>query len=98
MGTCPNGYGFGGTGKKSNNRQFDDFGEPFGKGDCIGCYIDLDNQEIYFTKNGVDLGLAFTIPKSQSQKTFFPAIVLKVSSSKVKRWFSNNVYSFFKEC
>ncbi len=30
LGTCKHGFGFGGTGKKSNNRQFDDYGEPFG--------------------------------------------------------------------
>ena len=31
LGTCKYGYGYGGTGKKSNNRQFDDYGGPFGK-------------------------------------------------------------------
>lgn len=43
---------FGGTGKKSNNKQFDTYGEPFGLNDVIGCYIDLDNFEVGFTKNG----------------------------------------------
>ena len=56
LGTCQFGYGYGGTGKKSNNRQFDDFGGAFGKGDVIGCYLDLDNMEIAYTKNGIDLG------------------------------------------
>ena len=41
-----------GTGKKSNNRQFDTYGEPYGKGDVIGCYIDIDKGMIAFTKNG----------------------------------------------
>jgi ATP-dependent RNA helicase DDX1 len=52
LGTDKNGFGFGGTGKKSNNRQFDDYGEPFTKGDVIGCYIDLDKEKIGFIKNG----------------------------------------------
>jgi len=77
LGTCKFGYGYGGTGKKSNSRQFDDFGGAFGKSDVIGCYLDLDNLEIYYTKNGNDLGLAFTIPKHQGKQTFFPAVVLK---------------------
>ena len=77
LGTCQFGYGYGGTGKKSNNRQFDSYGGPFGKGDYIGCYLDLDNLEIYYTKNGQDLGLAFTISKQQQNQTFFPAVVLK---------------------
>ena len=77
LGTCQFGYGYGGTGKKSNNRQFDSYGGPFGKGDFIGCYLDLDNWEIAYTKNGKDLGLAFEIPRQQQNQTFFPAVVLK---------------------
>jgi len=78
LGTCPFGYGFGGTGKKSNNRQFDDYGGgSFGKADVIGCYLDLENAEISFTKNGKDLGLAFAISRSQYKDNFFPAVVLK---------------------
>ena len=58
--------------------QFDNYGEPFGKGDSIGCHLDLDQMRISFTKNGVDLGQAFPIQKSQERLPFFPAIVLKV--------------------
>jgi hypothetical protein len=43
LGTCRFGFGFGGTGKKSNNKQFDDYGGPFGKADVIGCHLDLEN-------------------------------------------------------
>ncbi len=78
MGTCRHGFGFGGTGKKSNNRQFDDYGEAFGKGDVIGCYLDLENSEIAYTKNGGDLGVAFNVPKNIANYSFFPAVVLKV--------------------
>ena len=66
------GFGFGGTGKKSWNNQFDEYGQvshymshhslslslslplpqPFGKDDTIGCYINLDDGEILFSKNG----------------------------------------------
>jgi len=44
----------------------------------VGCHLDLDEMKISFTKNGVDLGLAFNINKSQEKNSFFPAIVLKV--------------------
>jgi len=47
LGTDKFGYGFGGTGKKSNNRQFDTYGEPFTMHDVIGCYLDLDNGEMF---------------------------------------------------
>lgn len=32
-------YGYGGTGKKSCNCKFDNYGEKFGENDVIGCYL-----------------------------------------------------------
>ncbi|XP_020603286.1 ATP-dependent RNA helicase DDX1-like [Orbicella faveolata] len=77
LGTDKQGYGFGGTGKKSFGRQFDSYGEPFGINDIIGCFIDLDNGSIKFSKNGVDFGKAFDIHTNLQGSTFFAAVVLK---------------------
>jgi len=77
LGTCKFGFGFGGTGKKSNNKQFDSYGRAFGKEETIGCYLDLDCSEIYFTINGEDHGLAFSINPHIKSHKFFPAVVLK---------------------
>uniref|UniRef100_H2YIC2 ATP-dependent RNA helicase n=1 Tax=Ciona savignyi TaxID=51511 RepID=H2YIC2_CIOSA len=79
LGTDKEGYGFGGTGKKSNNRQFDSYGEQFTMHDVIGCYIDMDGGKIKYSKNGVDLGHAFDIPGYQRNKPMFAACVLKNS-------------------
>jgi ATP-dependent RNA helicase DDX1 len=46
--------------------------------DVIGCYLDLGSGEIKFSKNGDDLGKAFTIPQQLKSAAFFPAVVLKV--------------------
>jgi len=54
-------YGYGSTGKKSSNRQFEDYGEAFKEGDVIGCLLDRDNKVISFCKNGLDLGVAFKL-------------------------------------
>ena len=77
LGTCRFGFGFGGTGKKSNNKQFDSYGRAFGKEEVLGCYLDLDNMEIYYTINGEDQGLAFSINNQFKGQTFYPAVVLK---------------------
>ncbi|KZC09103.1 ATP-dependent RNA helicase Ddx1, partial [Dufourea novaeangliae] len=77
LGTDKCGFGFGGTGKKSNAKQFDSYGEAFGMYDVIGCYLDLIKGEINFSKNGVNLGTAFTLNAQQKSQTFYPAIVLK---------------------
>ncbi|KAJ2942815.1 hypothetical protein O0L34_g15002 [Tuta absoluta] len=77
LGTCRFGFGFGGTGKKSNNKQFDDYGNAFGKNDVIGCMINLNNGEIKYTKNGEDLGVAFRIEPPRRSDCYFPAVVLK---------------------
>jgi ATP-dependent RNA helicase DDX1 len=37
LGTDKNGLGFGATAKKSHNRQFDDYGTKYGKGDVVTC-------------------------------------------------------------
>ncbi|XP_067930064.1 ATP-dependent RNA helicase DDX1-like [Watersipora subatra] len=82
LGTDKHGFGFGGTGKKSNNKNFDDYGEAFGQHDVIGCYIDLDSREIAYTKNGKDLDIAFEIPANMQKDNFYPAVVLKNAEMK----------------
>ena len=77
LGTDKFGFGFGGTGKKSHAKQFDNYGEAFGMHDVIGCLLDLQKGEIRFMKNGVDLGTAFTLNSQQKSMTFYPAVVLK---------------------
>jgi len=77
LGTCRFGFGFGGTGKKSNNKQFDSYGRAFGKADVIGCYLDLDSLDIYFSINGEDHGKAFSINPQLKSHQFFPSVVLK---------------------
>ncbi|XP_074102391.1 ATP-dependent RNA helicase Ddx1 [Cotesia typhae] len=77
LGTDQFGFGFGGTGKKSNSKQFSDYGEAFGMHDVIGCYLDLERGEVRFSKNGLDLGKAFDLNSQQKNETYFPAVVLK---------------------
>jgi len=77
LGTDAHGFGYGGTGKKSNNRQFDDYGTPFGLNDVIGCALDLDNNVISYFKNGENLGTAFVISSEVKSNGLFPAVVLK---------------------
>jgi hypothetical protein len=56
----------------------DSYGAPYGVGDVIGCYINLDDDspvcnEIRFFKNGQDQGVAYsgsTVPYG----VYFPAI------------------------
>ncbi|KAM3722037.1 ATP-dependent RNA helicase [Dirofilaria immitis] len=77
LGTDKNGFGYGGTGKKSYNRQFDNYGTSFTLGDTIGCMLDLDNGTIAFSKNGGHLGKAFDIPQTLRNTALYPAVVLK---------------------
>ncbi|KAM6954207.1 ATP-dependent RNA helicase DDX1 [Aplochiton taeniatus] len=77
LGTDKYSFGFGGTGKKSHNKQFDSYGEEFTMHDTMGCYLDLDNGHLSFSKNGTDLGLAFEVPPHLKNQPFFAACVLK---------------------
>ncbi|KAI1307249.1 ATP-dependent RNA helicase Ddx1 [Halotydeus destructor] len=76
LGTDRNGWGFGGTAKKSNSKNFTEYGVTFGeKDDIIGCAIDLDSREMSFFKNGTWLGIAFSLPRLD--QPIFPSICTK---------------------
>ena len=77
IGTDKESFGFGGTGKKSFASKFDDYGQSFGLNDVIGCYLDLQSGEMSFSKNGKDLGLAYSLPAPITKQSLFPSVVLK---------------------
>ncbi|XP_015790146.1 ATP-dependent RNA helicase DDX1 [Tetranychus urticae] len=78
LGTDKIGWGFGGTGKKSNSRNFENYGTTFGdRGDIIGNVLDLDSETISWTKNGEYLGEAFRIPKNLVNQAFYPCVCTK---------------------
>lgn len=78
LGCCNNGFGFGGTAKKSHGSRFDPYGETFEGGDTLGCFLDMDepNKEISFSKNGKYLDTAFKLPKG-FRGPLHPAVVIK---------------------
>ncbi|XP_045929069.1 heterogeneous nuclear ribonucleoprotein U-like protein 1 [Micropterus dolomieu] len=81
LGEEPFSFGYGGTGKKSSDCKFADFGEKFGENDVIGCYIDFDSGdevEMGFSKNGVWLGVAFRTTKDAlAGRALFPHVLVK---------------------
>ena len=54
------------------------FPQSYGMADVIGSFIDLDTMTIKWSKNGIDLGNAYTIPAQLRNSSFFPAVCLKV--------------------
>ncbi|KAK9791611.1 hypothetical protein WJX73_009998 [Symbiochloris irregularis] len=77
LGTNQHSFGYGGTGKKSHNKRFEDYGMPYGRGDVVGCLLDCDHGCISFTLNGSDLGIAFDLPKHLHKQALYPAVCLK---------------------
>ncbi|CAN6241052.1 unnamed protein product [Urochloa humidicola] len=61
LGESDHSFGFGGTGKFSHQRRFNNYGVRFGVGDTIVCAVDLDSKpmaSIGFVRNGEWLGIA----------------------------------------
>jgi ATP-dependent RNA helicase DDX1 len=61
LGKDAHGFGYGGTGKKSLNNGFEDYGEKYVNGDTIGCYLNWGDKTVSFSKNGKFLGPAFQV-------------------------------------
>ncbi|XP_058238597.1 heterogeneous nuclear ribonucleoprotein U-like protein 1 isoform X2 [Hemibagrus wyckioides] len=81
LGEEPSSYGYGGTGKKSSNCKFEDYGEKFGENDVIGCYLDFESGEqveMAFSKNGKWLGPCYSISREElAGRPLFPHILVK---------------------
>jgi len=101
LGDTAESWGWGGTGKKSHNAEFDDFGASFGPGDVIGCIMDVDNLTVSFTKNGRFQGIAFNgISQAARTQGLFPHILLKnvevqCNFSRLNSWFAPPAGCFF---
>ena len=77
LGCDAQGFGYGGTGKKSHAKSFSDYGGPYKKGDVIGCYVDCEAGKVGYTRNGADLGVAFEMPAAMKGQALYPAVCLK---------------------
>uniref|UniRef100_A0A4W5M2E2 Heterogeneous nuclear ribonucleoprotein U like 1 n=1 Tax=Hucho hucho TaxID=62062 RepID=A0A4W5M2E2_9TELE len=68
-------FGYGGTGKKSSDCKFEDYGEKFGENDVIGCFIEV---EMAFSKNGVWLDVGFRASREElAGRPLFPHVLVK---------------------
>ncbi|XP_041927750.1 heterogeneous nuclear ribonucleoprotein U isoform X2 [Alosa sapidissima] len=71
-------YAFSTKGKKTTNCKTEDYGESFDENDVVGCFINFDGAEVElsFSKNGKDLGVAFTVSKeSLADQPLFPHVL-----------------------
>lgn len=74
LGTDDEGFGYGGTGKRSHRNKFADYGVAFEAGDIVTCCIDRQRREIGFGVNGTHYGPAFNISKAWDGYALFPAL------------------------
>ena len=52
LGFTTRGYGYNSNGKKYNSDSAATYGNTYGQNDIVSCAVDLDNNKIYFAKNG----------------------------------------------
>lgn len=87
-----NSFGYyGEDGKKYNeSTRGESYSEPFSTGDVVGCGIHYGKQEVFFTKNGKFLGIAFKKVKG----IFYPAVGLHSPGEIVMANFSQKPFKF----
>lgn len=82
------------NGKKLREGKAEDYGQLYGPGDVIGCYLEFQADKItmLYTKNGENQGNAFAIPASHlNGKALFPHVSTKSLTFEVN--FGFNVVS-----
>lgn len=72
-------WGYGGSGKSSTDSKFRHYGKPFGAGDVITCFVDLETvpKAMFFALNGTYLGVAFRFTNELDGKVLYPHICVK---------------------
>jgi len=95
LGEEKNSFGYGGTGKASVACTFKDYGEAFGTGDVIQCFLDFesDPKTISYSKNGEDLGMCFDDLSTLEDRALFPHVLTKNTEFEVN--FGQRTEPFF---
>eukprot|EP00669_Euglena_mutabilis_P003080 TRINITY_DN14010_c0_g1_i1.p1 TRINITY_DN14010_c0_g1~~TRINITY_DN14010_c0_g1_i1.p1 ORF type:complete len:710 (-),score=235.87 TRINITY_DN14010_c0_g1_i1:342-2171(-) len=88
LGNDEQSWGFGSTGKRSNQSQFIEYGRPWCGGDLITCLLDCTTGWISFMHNGRDLGVAYQVNDWLRGVPLFPHILTK--NSELTLMFSGN--------
>mmetsp|Transcript_20137 Transcript_20137/g.55482 ORF Transcript_20137/g.55482 Transcript_20137/m.55482 type:complete len:503 (-) Transcript_20137:305-1813(-) len=84
LGDTAESWGWGGTGKRVHNSNYEDYGGPYRCGDVVGCICDLDQGTISYTKNGQFMGVAFdNVPPTANESGLFPHLLMKNVKCKV---------------
>ena len=88
----PNSYGYHADdgNKFHNSGKGEEYGPSFVQGDTVGAGIHLENREIFFTKNGKKLGVAFQNVKA----TLFPTVGLHSQNEHVEVNFGAKPFQF----
>ena len=69
-----------------------EYGETFGKDDVIGCGVNSQTKNVFFTKNGMIIGL--TNKPFDANKNWFPAVSLHSKNAKVEINFGEDLFLF----
>jgi len=82
VGDSPDSYAFDGKRVKKWNVQCAAYGEAWAAGDVIGVLIDLERGEVRYTKQGQDLGVAYTqVRRKVPGLAYVPALSLSRNES-----------------
>ncbi|KAF0541742.1 SPRY-domain-containing protein [Gigaspora margarita] len=91
------GWDYGSLGYHGNDGKFfccsgygDPYGPSFSTGDTIGCCLNFKNNTVFYTKNGINLGIAFRNLK----ETVYPCVGLRSQGGSIEVNFGSRKFKY----
>lgn len=69
------------------------YGPKYTTGDVVGCWVDMVNKVVFFTKNGQHLGKAFDAP-DESLGPLYPTVGMQSNGGRLTANFGNQPFAY----
>ncbi|RIB06119.1 hypothetical protein C2G38_2047041 [Gigaspora rosea] len=70
------------------------YGPPYTIGDTIGCYLNFKNRLVFYTKNGINLGIACHLPDYLKENSLYPCVGFRSQNGVIEANFGDRNFEY----